>query len=375
MVFIHGGAFVSGSGDDSIYGPQFLIQHDVVLVTFNYRLETLGFLSLDSPEVPGNAGLKDQVAALWWIRENIQKFGGDLDNVTLFGQSAGAASVTYHMLSDMSKGLFHKAIAQSGWCIQDWTMGYDAVDRAFRVGKELEIETIDKDELLQHLRKVKPTDLTKMTLKTRTYDEKYRGLGIFFAPVIEKPNGVDHFITDHPLHLLLKERQNDVPLMIGYTAREGTFPAIDLLKKAEHFNENPSYLLPKEIADRVTKEKLSELGERVKKFYVDEKPLCEEAFEQIIDLQTDRLFVYNCRRFAHFYSNVAPTYMYRFDCDTELNHLKVKFGIDTKGACHTDDLYYLFCNSFNSELYDKNDHLRSIIDKVTKIWTDFAKTG
>ncbi|XP_045769192.1 acetylcholinesterase-like isoform X3 [Maniola jurtina] len=87
MVWIHGGGFMIGGGDND--GPQFLLRKDVILVTINYRLEILGFLSLDTEDIPGNAGMKDQVAALRWVKENIRKFGGDPDNITIFGESAG----------------------------------------------------------------------------------------------------------------------------------------------------------------------------------------------------------------------------------------------------------------------------------------------
>lgn len=99
-----------------MYGPDYLLQKDVVIVSINYRMNAFGFLSLDDPTlgVPGNAGLKDQTFALKWVQRNIEHFGGDPNNVTIFGESAGGASVHYHMVSELSKGLFHRAIAMSG---------------------------------------------------------------------------------------------------------------------------------------------------------------------------------------------------------------------------------------------------------------------
>lgn len=100
MVWIHGGAFCSGSGDSSIYNPEYLVQEGVVVVTINYRLGPLGFLYLPAVDIYGNMGLKDQRLALKWVRDNITSFGGDRDNVTLFGESAGGVSVHLHCLSD-----------------------------------------------------------------------------------------------------------------------------------------------------------------------------------------------------------------------------------------------------------------------------------
>lgn len=132
-----------GSSGIEMYGPDFLLQRDIVLFTFNYRLGAfgnfcfslsfaillhviivLGFLSLDdrSLEIPGNAGLKDQSMAIRWCKANAGFFGGDSQNITLFGESAGGCSVHYHMISNQSRGLFHKAIVQSGTALNSWSV-------------------------------------------------------------------------------------------------------------------------------------------------------------------------------------------------------------------------------------------------------------
>jgi para-nitrobenzyl esterase len=117
MVFIHGGAFLGGAG--SFYDPTELVKQGVIVVTFNYRLGALGFLAhpaLDhvATRNTGMYGILDQQAALKWVKLNISKFGGNPNNVTIFGQSAGSFGVTVHLVSPLSKGLFHKAILQSG---------------------------------------------------------------------------------------------------------------------------------------------------------------------------------------------------------------------------------------------------------------------
>lgn len=111
MVWIHGGAFIAGSSKTEIYGPEFLVSQDIVLVTINYRLGLLGFLSLEDTSlgVPGNAAFKDMVMALKWVQKNIINFKGDPNNVTIFGESAGGAAVHYLMLSPMSKGNIYKS--------------------------------------------------------------------------------------------------------------------------------------------------------------------------------------------------------------------------------------------------------------------------
>ena len=114
MVFIHGGAFIVGGSGDPIYNGSKLAAHDVVVVTINYRLNIFGFMNFaeidPAFEDTGYLGIKDQVAALDWVKENISAFGGDPDNVTIFGESAGAASVMLLMVLPQAKGLFQKVI-------------------------------------------------------------------------------------------------------------------------------------------------------------------------------------------------------------------------------------------------------------------------
>ena len=114
MVWIHGGAFTIGSGSDGLYnGAMLASRGDVVVVTINYRLGALGFLHLPALD-ESNFGMRDQVAALRWVRDNIASFGGDPGNIMIFGESAGGMSVASLMGSPEAQGLFHKAIPQSG---------------------------------------------------------------------------------------------------------------------------------------------------------------------------------------------------------------------------------------------------------------------
>ena len=113
MVWIHGGAFLTGSNDPFMYGPEYFYSNtrkneDVVVVTVNYRLGVLGFLSLENEIAPGNLGLRDQNLALQWVQKYISQFGGDPNQVTIFGLSAGAQSTNYNILSPLSKGLFNQ---------------------------------------------------------------------------------------------------------------------------------------------------------------------------------------------------------------------------------------------------------------------------
>ncbi|GLH04398.1 Venom carboxylesterase-6 [Gryllus bimaculatus] len=147
IVWIHGGAFTAGSGRQDHYNPDFLLDLDVVVVTVNYRLGALGFLSTGDELLPGNYGLKDQAAALRWLQRNAHAFGGDPGRVTLLGQSSGAACVTMHLLSPQSRGLFSGVAALSGSAIAAWAVARvvgcakkDGRDDDFKTPQEMENE-------------------------------------------------------------------------------------------------------------------------------------------------------------------------------------------------------------------------------------------
>ncbi|CAH2107819.1 unnamed protein product [Euphydryas editha] len=373
MVYIYGGSFTQGSGN--FFLPDFLLQHDVILVTFNYRLEVLGFLSLETPEVPGNAAMKDQVAALRWVRDNIVQFGGDPNSVTLFGESAGASCVSLHLLSPMSKGLFHRAIAQSG--TYNLVQSSGAKERAFRAGKVLGIETNNVQELLDYFRSLNANSLTNLTFVTFTPDEVYRGLPAKFLPVVEKkfPH-VEAFIDEEPEKILVEGKVNRLPLMIGYNSGEGLILVKYHVTRLDVYNKEPSYYVPRELVERITKTQLKNFGDRIKRFYVGNKNITENDLSTICDIQTDINFAYNAQRFAHLYTDCESTYFYRFNLVTELNVIKIDLGLThLKGASHADELFYIFYNYLNKNAYQNNQKLRDIVYRVTKMWTDFAKTG
>ncbi|XP_041976014.1 carboxylesterase 4A-like [Aricia agestis] len=373
MVFVHGGSFAFGAANE-FFEPEFLIQHDVILVTLNYRLEVLGFLSLDIPEAPGNAGMKDQVAALKWVQQNIKQFGGNPNSVTLFGESSGAGAVTYHMLSPMSKGLFHKVIAESGNCMQDWAISQDSIGRALRAGKVLGKDTNNVNELLDFFMSLKASALTNLTEVTLTEDEMYRGVPARFVPAIEsKFRGIEPFITEHPVMALTKGRINSVPLMIGYNAGEGIALVAYHIAKLDGFNRNPSYYIQKEIVNKVSEAKLKEFGDRVQKFYVGDRNMTADDGAIIRDLQTDITFAYSGHRFASLHSEYEKVYFYKFNFVTDLNVIKATLP-DLEGATHGDELFYLFSNYITSKIY-QNPKIKVIVDKVTKLWANFAKCG
>ncbi|KAG5866107.1 hypothetical protein JTB14_013433 [Gonioctena quinquepunctata] len=135
LVNIHGGTFIRGSAN--VGDPQFILEQNVIVITCNYRLGPFGFLSTGDTVIPGNMGLKDQQFVLKWVKRNIHLFGGDSEKVTLMGQSAGSASVTYHLLSSSSAGLFRAAIGQSGSALNPWAFNREAIETAYGIAAEI----------------------------------------------------------------------------------------------------------------------------------------------------------------------------------------------------------------------------------------------
>lgn len=216
-----------------------------------------------------------------------------------------------------------------------------------------------------------------MTFKTLTEDEEHRGLKEHFVPVVEKKfKNIEPFLTRKPIDSLVKNNMNKVPLMIGYNSAEGLLNLVEQLNASDFNNKNPQYIVPREISEKVTEQKTRELGERIKKFYVGNADFNNETAEALVNIVSDLHFVYSIHRFAHFYSlKHKSIYMYRFNYDTDLNVFKQYSGFPhMQGACHGDDLFYLFFSKLSEDSYKNQETLRDIVYKVTKIWTDFAKT-
>lgn len=251
MVYIHGGAFMRGSSSILIYGPDYLLQKNIVFASFNYRLGALGFLSLHEPtlDIPGNAGLKDQNLALKWIRENISGFGGDPENVTLFGESAGGASVHYHMISPKSERLFSRAILMSGCVYNNWAVVPDN-KWASRLGEKLgagpDVVKSEKS-LLEYLEKVDGEKIIIAQENILTEEEKLDQFMAAFGPVVE-PYATEHsFITDDAVKLGETAWGNHIPILIGGCSNEGLLWYKEIKEETFEKNKTLEHFVPLEL--------------------------------------------------------------------------------------------------------------------------------
>lgn len=379
MFFIHGGGFKSGSGNVDNYGPDFLVARDVVVVTINYRLEVLGFLCLETKEVPGNAGLKDQVAALQWVRRNIANFGGDPDNVTVFGESAGGASTALHVLSPMSKGLFKRAIAMSGVPLCDWSIAFEPKRRAFALGKQLGLETTSTEQLLEFLENVPIDKLVDTNPSIFTSEETINLFKMFhFTPVVEKDYGLDHFLTEDPEEALKHGRINDVDLMIGYTSEEALI-GIPTLESGliEFYNRYSEAIVPRKILLKSTPTAILQLSDKIHKYYFGGKPISIKNIKEIVQYLSQSCFYRDVHKYANLFSqNGRKTYMYKFSCISErsvFGRLGSKYGL--VGAAHLDDLMHLFDAKQHNLQIDKSSSTYKMVQQTCALFTNFAKFG
>ncbi|XP_023017623.2 esterase FE4 isoform X1 [Leptinotarsa decemlineata] len=373
MVWIHGGAFVTGSNDPDMFGPDFLLTKDIVLVVVNYRLGLLGFLKLEdtSLDVPGNAGLKDQTLALKWVQRNIKHFGGDPDNVTLFGNSAGSCSVHFHLLSQCDEGLFHKVILQSGVALNHWSLGagQQVFDFIESMGKKANTEK----EVLEILNSLPVEEVVFEQVKY------FYGKLKMIAPVLEKPNPTA-IITTHPEELITSGNYHKMPIMIGYNSGEGllfgeqkTFCILARrLLSGNNLRTNVESLLSYFLNLDMNNPTLGTMSKKLTDFYFRMGDITE-----IFQFITDFYFVYGITKCAkmHARSQEHPVYLYRMSLDAGLNYLKKKNKLDhLPGASHADEVGYLFKVKNCMEL-EKNGLEEVSVRRFVKLWTDFAKYG
>jgi para-nitrobenzyl esterase len=359
MVWIHGGAFTAGSGSSAIYDGRAFVRDDVVLVTVNYRLHALGFLYLDElfdgAEGTGNLGILDQVAALEWVRDNIAAFGGDPDNVTIFGESAGGMSVGTLLGTPRAEGLFRRAIAMSGAGHNNLsTAAATRVTR--RVLERLEVRPGDWDALraLPANRVVKIANQVGQFEGRALLDDESRTL-MAYQPVVDgvvRPKRAIQMVQDGSAA--------GVDLMIGTCAEEWRLFIWGLPKEYQD-------LLPEaDIAPYFAN--AGRTPEEVLKVYGSTRPDAGRK-DLLAAVETDQMFTLPAIRLAEaqlgHHDNVR---MYRFSWRTPV--------LDgSLGACHALELPFLFEMLDHSGDFVGSSPPADLADDIHRAWVSFAATG
>ncbi|CAK1541967.1 unnamed protein product [Leptosia nina] len=328
MVYIFGGQFRFGFAGNfkgySMYGPRHLLRYNIIYIIFNNRLGPYGYMCLGTRKVPGNAGLKDQSLALKWVKDNIEAFGGDSNKITLFGHSSGAVSVDLHIHYQPSD-LFQQAILQSGSITFRGSVGNINTSVPLILADKLGLSTNDVDAALLFLTKKDPIDVVKVSVNTiKEYN-----------PCVEqKIQGVRHMITHDPKRLVPKVEKRKI--MIGHTREESNMLYAKIPK--EYFDNNDVF-----------------------KYVI---PLTFDLNQTQLNLALSEV--------KHFYIGDNLVYYYVFTYCGGRNLHKVVNNITADGAMHADEVGYIYQPTFFEDT-TQNDQL--IVDKMTKMWTNFAKYG
>ncbi|KAH8279025.1 hypothetical protein KR018_012579, partial [Drosophila ironensis] len=382
MVYIFGGAFTVGEATRELYSPDYFMTKDVVLVTLNYRLDCFGFLSLKDPsvKVPGNAGLKDQVLALKWVKKYISHFNGDDNNITVFGESAGGCSTHFMMCTEQTRGLFHKAIPMSGTVHNYWS-NTPTGDFAFRLAQQHGYKGADIDaEVLEYLRGLPATELVNHNVITP--EHRRNGMIFAFGPTVEPYVGEDCVVPKLPVEMAREAWTNELPAMLGGTSFEGLFmyPAVSAnLKGLDNLSKDPLRLVPFDVRSVNTDKDNLEFSQRLMKAYFGDSTPSAAHLMNMLDFYSYKVFWHGFNRTlnARLAYAKAPTYFYRFDFDSPtFNFNRAKFCGDNikTGVAHADDLCYLWLNAASWKLEKSSKEYRTI-DRMIGIWTAFAATS
>ena len=335
MVWVHGGGFRAGSGDIDGHA---LAQEDVVVVSFNYRLGPLGHFAHESLSGAVNFGLLDMVAALQWVQDNISNFGGDPTNVTIFGVSAGGQAVNLLMSSPLAQGLFHRAIAQSGygtWPLprvrglsSQWLKGWDGqpVPDAHQVSRDI-AEKVSSDLSLGALRNVPA-------------DEWMQALAGFQLPIVD---GVS--LPDEPAVVFLAGKQAKVPYLTGGNSYEG------------------SVLGGSGVALKDVKADLAYADDAVRKLYAEDVEASEDqAWQRLFG---DMRYVLSAAVMSEAMATVQqPSWLYFTD------FVPKAYRGEWLGTPHAVETMFLFAGHLNEDA-----EVQALAKRMRSYWTNFARFG
>ena len=381
MVFLHGGAYATGSGRYSDYGPQHFMKHGIILVTINYRLGPFGFLTLGTDDVPGNAAIHDQIMALKWVRDNVQSFGGDPNSVTVFGQSAGSFSVSMLLLSPLAKGLFQRAIMQSGTPINPSWRALTH-NQGIKYG-QIFLEKMgcgQSEEGLECLQKRDAKDIDAKSLELTALSA--------WAP---SPDSLSSkpLLPDDPEVLLSTGHFNtDVQVIVGTTKDEGVMwfygqlldPSSWATYKDSFDTVGIKQLLFLYGMDPTTED--LDKAHKILDFYVgDIENIDEDHRQGLFNMGNDANELYGTHKTVDYLVNQGmEVYQYLLTYRGEHSISAALAGIqDDVGVNHGDELFYQF-DPFIKLEYGWDRNLNATEDLLVRetllmAWTNFAKHG
>ncbi|XP_048270688.1 venom carboxylesterase-6 [Bombus terrestris] len=383
MFWIHGGAYQFGSGNK--VNETLVMDRDVILVTFNYRLASFGFLSTGDSVVPGNMGLKDQNVALRWVHNHIRSFGGDPNQITIFGLSAGASSVHYHYLSRLSAGLFQRGISISGVALDPWAQTKYAPEKARRFAATLGCPTRNTKEMIDCLQ-TRPARI--LSQATGEVPDIYAP----FGPVVDK-YGPDPFITRSPIDIIVSGEAYDVPWISGVVSEEGLYISAafvgndQLLKQLNDDWDNIApYLL--DYNDTLPLNQHKEVAEKIRKYYLGSNPIDSNTSLSVTHMIGDRMFSVDFQKAAILKAkiNKSPVWTYYYSYRSMHSCSEIVSGGSTKnfvnifllnspdglGVSHGDDAFLVLDTRISNVSRPNDLEMQQIL---LDFYTSFAIEG
>jgi len=374
LVWIYGGGFITGNAKYSEYGPDKWIDQDIVVVTVNYRGGALGFFSLGVAEVSGNQGLLDQNLALMFVKDNIEQFGGNKDDITLMGQSAGSSSTLYHLMSPRSQGLFNKVIAQSGSNFSPSLHSVTGSQAAHYGNRAADAMGCLLGPVHHKINCLQGLDM-----------EKFAKLSQIFL-INLKPNedadyAEDPFLPMSPMNALRNgSYAKDVKVLVGSNKDDGlilttileTNPIMYWVYRTFWPLMAPGILFHTPI-DQTTQE-LKDKAVQLAEFYLGGvENMVPENFQLITDMFTDGFVTYAVHCFVDYARNTQDIYHYMYSHMGEYG-LNPDNGVEKLGVNHADELYLQWDPLYGSNhALDTSDQAMSNI--IIDLWTSFIKSG
>ncbi|KAG7499004.1 bile salt-activated lipase-like [Solea senegalensis] len=378
MVWIYGGGFLAGGSmganflDNYLYsGQEVADRGDVIVVTLGYRVGTLGFLSTGDSGIPGNYGLWDQQAAIAWVHRNIRVFGGDPNNITIFGESAGGASVSFQTLTPHNKGMFKRAISQSGVALCPWAVNKNP--RRFAEEVALKVNCPTDHNMAACLKMTDPEQLTMAgTLSLISSPDNPVVGNLLLSPVID-----GDFLPDQVHNLF--HNAADVDYIIGVNDMDGhLFTAVDIPSINSQLVDTPIEDVRRLLAS-YTKEKGKAGLDHAYATYTSHwasNPDRETVKKTAVAIGTDYIFLVPAQAALYLHAsnaNTGRTYSYVFSEPNRMGGIAKPYP-SWMGADHADDLQYVFGKPFSTPLGYWPRH-RDVSGYMIAYWTNFAKTG
>ena len=369
LVYVHGGAFIIGYGE-MMRALHLMENKDLIIVTFNYRLSIHGFLCLGTEDIPGNAGMKDQVALLRWVKENIAGYGGNPDDVTLAGGSAGSASADLIMLSKSAEGLFHRVIPESGGNLAAFAVQSDPLEIAKAHARKLNFTNVDD---IYALEKFYKTASMKLLTADPFFDKT--DATFIFSPCVERDTGDGAFLTESPLSILKEGNYRKLPVLYGFANMEGQM-RLDLFELWKNkMNEKFSDFLPANL-EFESDEQREEVAKKVKEFYFDDEPVGYDNILGYIDFFSDVLFAYPMLWAAKLHAEAGNNQVYLYEFSFVDDDAPVVPHTNTRGASHCAQTTAVMDGNFVGRdegiLSDKTQNIKRT---VRILWHNFIKTG